>query len=314
MTTPTPLLEVVDLCKRFIKRRDRKLPGGHAPAAVEQVSFSITRSGIFGLVGESGAGKSTIARLLMRLVKPDSGRILLNGQDLTRMTTYALQETRRQVQIVFQDSLAALSPRRRIGQTLLEPLEWHAIGAPAERGNMVAEVLETVGMNQDCLSRFPHELSGGQRQRICLARALILEPQLVIADEALSALDVSLQARVISLLRRLRDEKGVAFLLISHDLAVIRQLADHVGVLYRGRLVEQAAADEQAVPAPDPGQQTAWSTPSVAGPAPKRACLFSHRCEYASHDCTRTEPRNHNVATGVVKHQVRCHLHADSPE
>jgi peptide/nickel transport system ATP-binding protein/oligopeptide transport system ATP-binding protein len=329
MTADMPLLEAVDLCKRFTKRSeqgwmDGSKAGGYKPAAVEQVTFHISKGEIYGLVGESGSGKSTIARLLMRLIDPESGRILLNGQDLTGMSQNDLLPTRRQIQIVFQDSLAALSPRRSIRQTLLEPLEWHRMENPEERGKRLEAVLETVGMDNTCLSRFPHELSGGQRQRICLARALILEPQLVIADEALSALDVSVQARVIALMRSLRDEKGVAFLLISHDLAVIRQLADRVGVLYRGQLVEEADADDlfnnplhpytrmliQAVPTPDPTGTTHWPAPVASGQQPMRACLFSHRCADVKDVCTSVEPRVHQAATGSGTHPVKCHLYA----
>jgi oligopeptide/dipeptide ABC transporter ATP-binding protein len=323
MTESKPLLDVIDLCKGFAKHGEQTSAGGKPVAAVDRVSFRIPVAGIYGLVGESGSGKSTIARLLMQLIKADGGQVLLNGQDMTRFSANALLASRKQMQIVFQDSLAALSPRRSIRQTLLEPLEWHRVGDAQQRQQRLQEVLETVGISDDCLPRFPHQLSGGQRQRICLARALILKPQLVIADEALSALDVSVQARIITLLHRLRDEQGIAFLLISHDLAVIRQLADSVGVLYRGQLVEQATADDlfdnpshpytrmllNAVPSPEPGQNPAWTEPPRSGTAPAGACLFSHRCSKAVTACTQIEPLVHAVTTATVPHQVKCHLH-----
>jgi len=233
--------------------------------AVERVSFDIRRGETFALVGESGCGKSTIARTMMGLV-PHEGRIEIAGEELRTGDAAGLKRIRRRVQMVFQDPMAALDPRCRVGDLIVEPLEIHAIGTPAERRARAADLMERVGLTAAQMDRYPHEFSGGQRQRICIARALALKPDLVIADESVSALDVSVQARVLDLLRELQREYGLAYLFISHDMAVVESMADRVAVMYLGQIVETGTVGQvfgdprhpytqrllEAVPVPDP--------------------------------------------------------------
>lgn len=231
----TALLEVRNLCLRHAMRRGSGKP---AREAVSDVSFRIEAGGAFGLAGESGSGKSTLALALVRLLNPSAGQVLLDGRDLAGLSGAGLREARRRVQIVFQDPAAILSPRRTIAQTLREPLQ-HFRGDEAHRHRALAvAALAEVGLADDVLERYPHQFSSGERQRIAIARALLAGPDLLVADEAVSALDVSVQAQVLQLLGQLRRQHGVALLFISHDLAVIRQLAETVGIMCAGRLVE----------------------------------------------------------------------------
>ncbi len=237
----------------------------HHVHAVEGVSLDILRGETFALVGESGCGKSTIAKAMVGLV-PHDGRIEINGQVLSNLTPSAQKDMRRRVQMVFQDPMAALDPRMTVGEQIAEPLLIHAIGTATERRARAADLMDRVGLTQDQLDRYPHEFSGGQRQRICIARALALQPDLIIADESVSALDVSVQARVLDLLRALQTEFGIAFLFISHDMAVVENISDRVGVMYLGQIVEMGSRAQifgnpqhpytrrliDAVPVPDP--------------------------------------------------------------
>ena len=207
-------------------------------AAVRDASLEIPAGGILALVGESGSGKTSLAHAILQLLPVASGQVLFRGHDAAHMDRAALHDLRRRVQPVFQDPQAALSPRRSIHQTLLEPLDHFAIGSREEREKSIREAMEAVDLEPDLLHRYPHELSGGQRQRVALARALAVGPDLVVADEPVSSLDVSMQVRIVNLIRDLRDRRGVAFLFVSHDLAVVRRLADAVAVMYAGRLVE----------------------------------------------------------------------------
>ena len=211
--------------------------------AVRGVSLDIAPAEIYGLVGESGSGKSSLAHAILQLPPPAEGKVLFPGQDLLAMKKPQLNAARRNIQVVFQDSLAALSPRRSIRQILVEPLDHFRVGLPRDREKKTSEILETVGLDPAVGHRYPQELSGGQRQRVALARALITEPELIIADEPVSSLDVSVQARIIELILNLREKLGIAFLFVSHDLAVIRQLADSVAVMYLGKIVESAPAE-----------------------------------------------------------------------
>ncbi|NIP17245.1 MAG: ATP-binding cassette domain-containing protein [Xanthomonadales bacterium] len=328
-TKAPALLEVCDLGKSYTLRQGSFSGAGPALAALDGVSFSVERGQVFGLVGESGSGKSTLGRTIVGLARPDSGRVLLEGRDLSGMGRRDLMEARRRIQVIFQDPGSALSPRRTVLQILTEPLNHFGIGARRERPALAAEALETVGLDAGALARYPHQFSSGQRQRIGIARALLAEPDLVIADEAVSALDVSVQAQVLELMRHLRDERGIAFLMISHDLAVIRQLADVIGVMYRGQLVEYAGRDElfqdphhpytrqllAAIPDPDPAMPPA-PTVSAAGLArlPKSpGCVFAHRCDRALAYCNERPPGEHRPGP-APEHRVKCHLYQDGPD
>jgi oligopeptide/dipeptide ABC transporter ATP-binding protein len=243
------------------------------------------------------------------------------------MKEASLQKTRRNIQLVFQDSLASLSPRRSILQSLIEPLEHFRIGVAGQRHARACRALETVGLEPDVLQRFPHELSGGQRQRVALARALVTEPDLIIADEAISSLDVSVQARIIELIRNLQQQLGIAFLFIAHDLAVIQQLADRVGVMYLGKMIEVAPAERlfhqaahpytrsllEAVPVPDPahGKPVVLQGEPPSALTPPAGCVFHTRCPRAVEQCRVSEPPDHQINETEVKrttHNVRCHL------
>lgn len=231
----TALLEVRKLSVSF-QQRDK--------VAVDGVSFSIEKGGILGLAGASGAGKSSIARAIMGLIKADSGEVLFNGEDILQMDSQQLSATRQRMQLIFQNPSSGLSPRRSIEQSLLEPLEHFAIGNKSTRGDKIRQILPTVGLDPDVLRRYPHQFSSGQQQRIAIARALLTDPDLLIADEAVSALDVSVQAQILQLLQKLQTERDIAILFISHDLAVIRQIASEVAIIYRGQLLEHSTADD----------------------------------------------------------------------
>lgn len=212
--------------------------------AVENVSFSIAAGKVFGLVGESGSGKSTVARLVLGLTRPTSGEILFDGEDITRVTPARWKELRKEMQMVFQDPMSALDPRMPIIDQVVEPLRIHRVGNVAERVGKAEAMLRSVGIGRELLRRFPHQLSGGQRQRVVIARALVLSPRLLVCDEPVSALDVSIQAQVINLLAELRSRLGVGYLFISHDLRVVRHIADTIGVMQLGRLVEMGPTAE----------------------------------------------------------------------
>ncbi|MDX1625986.1 MAG: ATP-binding cassette domain-containing protein, partial [Wenzhouxiangellaceae bacterium] len=261
------LLEVRGLTRHFRPRR-RPFARREPPVrAVDGVDLALRAGASYGLVGESGCGKSTLARAILRLIEPTSGSVQLDGTEITALGPRALRQARRDMQMVFQDPWASLSPRRTVGQTLREPLDVHGIGARRRRPSRVLELLETVGLDAGAADRYPHEFSGGQRQRIAIARALAVEPKLLVADEAVSALDVSVQSQVLNLLADLRRDRGIALLFISHDLSVVRHVCDVVGVMYLGRIVEGGPAGRvlsapahpytqaliDAAPRPEPG-------------------------------------------------------------
>jgi oligopeptide/dipeptide ABC transporter ATP-binding protein len=318
---PPPLLEVRNLSLSF---------HGHEQIAVDRVSFSIATGTTLGLVGASGAGKSSITRAIMRLLEPDSGTILFKGENILQMDSRQLLATRQRIQLVFQDPSASLSPMRTVKQTLLEPLNHFAIGDANYRYEKIRQILQTVGLEHDVLRRYPHQFSSGQQQRIAIARALVTNPELLIADEAVSSLDVSIQAQILELIRTLQKEHGIAFLFISHDLAVIRQIADEVAVTYRGQLLEQSPADTFFSEPAHPYSRTLLSyardiTPQrLAGvrwqldrgrttSESRSSCVFAHNCPEKMSVCDRLEPADNNIQRknqhALGPHCVKCHLY-----
>jgi len=322
----TPVLEVEGLRKHFVTRKGFPKPKTVVVRAVEDVSFRIHEGEAFGLVGESGCGKSTAARALLRLIEPDAGRIAWRGEDVRAAEGARLKALRRRMQIVFQDPYSSLDPRQSVGSALMEPMHVHGIATGAEARRRAAALLEEVGLPPAALDRFPHEFSGGQRQRIGIARALTVEPELIVADEPVSALDVSVQAQVLLLLKELRRRRGLAFLFVSHDLSVVRWFCDRVAVMYLGRIVEEGPAARvladplhpyarmlrDASPVPDPSRRGAMprilgEIPSAANPPP--GCPFHPRCTHATELCAREMPR-WTAAPGEGQGGVACHLHA----
>jgi oligopeptide/dipeptide ABC transporter ATP-binding protein len=305
------VLEVVGLTKHFRVRRGFPRPVTTIVRAVDGISFAISASEAFGLVGESGCGKSTAARAALRLIEPDAGTIRFAGTDVRASNGSALTALRRRMQIVFQDPYSSLNPRRSIGRTLAEPLAVHGIARGKTARAMAAGLLAEVGLPEAALDRYPHEFSGGQRQRIGIARALTLQPELLVADEPVSALDVSVQAQVLLLLKELQVRRGLAFVFVSHDLGVIRWFCSRVAVMYLGRIVEQGPVARvfvaprhpytrmlrDASPIPDPTQRgvlprVLGEIPSAAAPPP--GCHFHPRCPRATDICRTHYPDWHD--------------------
>jgi oligopeptide/dipeptide ABC transporter ATP-binding protein len=317
-----PVLEVEGLKKHYpVKKGILRRTVGHV-YAVDGVSFAIGEGETLGLVGESGCGKSTVARTLLRLVEPSGGAIRLGGQDITHLGKAELRPHRRQMQIIFQDPFSSLNPRMPVGDIVGEPLEVHGIARGKEREARVAELFQQVGLRPQQMKSFPHEFSGGQRQRICIARALALSPKLIIADEPVSALDVSIQAQVINLMVDLQRQKRLSYLFIAHDLAVVEHISDRVAVMYLGKIVEHAdkktlflnplhpytEALLSAVPVPNPRLKRAKRVLQGDVPSPMNppsGCPFHTRCPYAEERCRREVPPLQEVAPG---HLVSCHL------
>jgi peptide/nickel transport system ATP-binding protein len=305
------LVELRDLVKLFPVTRGvlfgRQLGQVHA---VDHVSLTIRRGETVGLVGETGCGKSTLARLVARLLEPTAGQVVYGGVDITHASRRELRPLRREIQMVFQDPYASLNPKRTVGTIVGEPLRIQHIGTHAERRRRVEELLETVGLAPEHYNRYPHEFSGGQRQRIGIARALATTPRLIIADEPVSALDVSIQAQILNLLADLQSEFGLTYLFIAHDLNVVRHIADRVAVMYLGKVVELAASDElyarpvhpyteallSAVPEVEPRARERSSRRRILGGdvpspiSPPPACRFHPRCPYATEICSDVEP------------------------
>lgn len=323
------LLKVVNLEKHFPVRGGLFRRVQANVRAVDGVSFELGRERTLGLVGESGCGKSTLGRAVLRLTEPTGGDILLNGQSLVGLSAEQMKAKRREMQIIYQDPYASLSPRRLVGQTIQEPLDVHRIGTPAERRRKVEELLDIVGLRKQVLSRYPHEFSGGQRQRIGIARALALNPSFIVADEPVSALDVSVQSQVLNVIARLQREHGISFLFISHDLAVIQHVSDDVGVMYLGRMVEFADSRDlyrepkhpytralmSAIPIPDVRRKSKRIVLGGDVPSPMNppaGCPFHPRCPEAMPHCREIVPPKINVGTSHRPHFVRCHLYTDS--
>jgi len=323
---PEPLLKVVDLKKYFAVRGGLLHRVQAHVRAVDGVSFELQRERTLGLVGESGCGKSTLGRAVLRLHEPTGGDVFLNGESLIGLSKDALKTKRREMQIIYQDPYASLSPRRLVGDTIREPLDVHGIGTMAERRKKVDELLDIVGLRKQALSRYPHEFSGGQRQRIGIARALALNPSFIVADEPVSALDVSVQSQVLNVIARLQREHGISFLFISHDLAVIQHVSDDVGVMYLGQIVEFASSEDlyrdakhpytralmSAIPVPDVKRKRTRIVLGGDVPSPMHppsGCPFHPRCPEAMAKCKDVVPQRVNVGTAKEPHLVSCHLY-----
>jgi len=314
-----PLLAVENLQVHFPVGKTLFKPGATVKA-VDGVSFSVGRGEVVGLVGESGSGKTTLGRSVLRLVEPTGGSVRFNGAEVTDLAPAALKSLRSHMQIIFQDPYASLNPRMSVGQILGEALLLHRIGTSRDRGERIGNLLEKVGLPRTAAARFPHEFSGGQRQRIGIARALAVNPQFIVADEPVSALDVSIQAQIINLLQDLRQEFGLAILFIGHDLSVIEFLCDRVVVLYLGKIMETATAADlytrprhpytrallDAAPVPDPRarRQRITLKGDLPSPmAPPSGCVFRTRCPFAVQRCAETVPP---LETAGAQHQVAC--------
>lgn len=322
----SPLLEVKDICKWF-KVGKGLFTKPKLVKAVDGVSFSLEKSRTLGIVGESGCGKSTLARLIMQLIESDRGQILVKGEDVTHVKGRALQNIRKNMQMIFQDSYASLNPRMRIGNIISEPLVIHGMGNAKQRRKRVEEVLEIVGLSKNSFHKFPHQFSGGQRQRLDIARALICNPEIVICDEAVSALDVSVQSQILNLLKELQQKLRLSYLFISHDLSVIRHISDTVLVMYLGKTVEIAEKNVffdspyhpysqallSAAPRPDPdavSKQVILSGEVPNPMDPPDGCHFHPRCPLADDYCKTIRQELVEVEPGRF---VACHkLHDGS--
>jgi oligopeptide/dipeptide ABC transporter ATP-binding protein len=293
---------------------------------VEDVSLALQPGETLGIVGESGCGKSTLARLMLRLVEPSAGTVRFAGEDLLALSPAALRARRRDMQLIFQDPYASLDARFTVGDSIAEPLAIHGIGDRATRRARVAELLSLVGLEPEAARRYPHEFSGGQRQRIVIARAIALSPKLVIADEPVSALDVSIQSQILNLLADLKAQLGLSYIFISHDLAVVEHVSDRVAVMYLGRIVETAPSAAlfakpshpytqaliSAVPQPDPERRRerivlSGDVPNPEAPPP--GCPFHPRCPQAMDVCRSVFPEVSERGTAERPHRVRCHLY-----
>ena len=324
-----PLVQVRDLKKHFPIRRGLLRRQVGAVRAVDGISLDVREGETLGLVGESGSGKSTTGRAMLQLLRPTSGRVTFDGRDLTALPAAELRTERRHMQMIFQDPYASLNPRHSVGSIVGEPLHIHGIGARAERTDRVRELLELVGLGPGSMARYPHEFSGGQRQRIGIARALATNPRFIVADEPISALDVSIQAQVVNLMEDLKRRLGLTYLFIAHDLSMVRHISDRVAVMYLGRIVEIADRDDvfggalhpytkallSAIPIPDPEMEATrrripleGDIPSPADPPP--GCRFQTRCPFATEVCRIDDPPLRDLGPAGAPHRVACH-HAE---
>jgi peptide/nickel transport system ATP-binding protein len=323
------LLEVHNLKKYFPIHQGVLRRQVGAVKAVDGVSFTVKRGETLGLVGESGCGKSTTGETILHLLEPTGGQVIFDGQDITKLNAKELRQLRRRMQMIFQDPYASLNPRRNVSSIISEGLDIHNIGDKEERRERVAELMKLVGLNPYFASRYPHEFSGGQRQRIGIARALATNPSFIVADEPISALDVSIQAQVINLLDDLKNALGLTYLFIAHDLSMVRYLSDRVAVMYLGRIVELGERDEvfehpihpytqalqSAVPIPNPEREAQRRRIVLEGDVPNPAdppqgCHFHPRCQYATEVCFGEYPQFRNLGSESRPHRVAC-FHAE---
>ena len=303
-----PVIRVEGLEKHF-QIRTGSLGRKALIHAVNGVTLEIAKGETLGIVGESGCGKSTLGRTILKVWEPDAGRIWCDGTDITGLSRHQMRPWRRRMQMIFQDPYASLNPRFTVGELIAEPMEIYRTHGESEQRERVQELLETVGLKPDHIRRYPHEFSGGQRQRIGIARALALEPEFIVCDEPISALDVSIQAQIVSLLERIQDEKGLSYLFIAHDLTMVRHISHRIGVMYMGGLVEVGPADEicehpihpytkllmSAIPIPDPIQARRQHPQLPEGEVPSpihlpAGCPFAPRCPHARQECRETVP------------------------
>ena len=318
MNELTPVLQVEGLTKHF------PVSGRKVVHAVDNVSFSIFRGKTFGLVGESGCGKSSCARTIIRIYEPTAGKILIDGEDISGLNQKQLLPIRKKMQMIFQDPYASLNARMTVHDIIAEPLRAHQVCTSRQEENeLISDMLARVGLNRDHANRYAHEFSGGQRQRVGIARALILKPELVICDEPISALDVSIQAQVVNMLRHFQEELGLTYLFIAHDLSMVRYVSDDVGVMYLGQLVEKCEADEiyrhplhpyttgllSSIPVPNPRMAKAKEKSGLEGDLPSpidppAGCRFHTRCPYATERCREEIPLLKEASSG---HFVACH-------
>jgi oligopeptide transport system ATP-binding protein len=326
MSSPEILLSVRNLVKHFPIRGGLFSKEVASVKAVSGVSFDITKGETLGLVGESGCGKSTLGRCILRLIEPTSGQVIFKGQDITKLPNAEMRKLRRNMQVIFQDPYASLNPRMTIEDILSEPLQIHKIGANrAERTARILKLLDLCGLRREAITRYPHEFSGGQRQRICIARALAVEPEFIVCDEPVSALDVSIQAQIVNLMQDLQKELGLTYLFIAHDLKVVEHISNRVAVMYLGKVAELAKAEElyadpkhpytkallSAIPIPDPDYQKdrvilKGDVPSPI--SPPNGCYFNPRCPIVHENCRVDEPHLRDLRQeGGAVHDVSCH-------
>ncbi|MCL5771906.1 MAG: dipeptide ABC transporter ATP-binding protein [Actinobacteria bacterium] len=320
------LLEVKNLKKYFnLKTGFIINKSAGSVKAVDDISFFIKKGETFGLVGESGCGKSTVARLLLRLLKPNAGEIYYKGINILKIKQSRMFKYRREIQIIFQDPYASLSPRMTIGDIVSEPLEIHKVADKKSRINKIKKTLKVVGLNPEHINRYPHEFSGGQRQRVGIARALILQPELIICDEPVSALDVSVQAQILNLMLDLQKEFNLTYLFIAHDLSVVKYVSNRIGVMYLGKIVEVAPSEElyskplhpytmgllSAIPIPDPELERKRQRIILPGDVPSpinppSGCRFHPRCPNAQEICSKQEPELKNYSKDDNEHLAAC--------
>ncbi len=323
-STDQPLLTVENLIKHF--RIERGFPKSvtYTVKAVDDVSFAINKQEAFGLAGESGCGKSTVGRCVLRLIEPDSGRVSIGDMDILGLSKNDLRTMRKKMQIIFQDPYSSLNPRRTVGQTLEEPMRVHKLYPKDEIRTVAEELLENVGLSANAIDKYPHEFSGGQRQRIGIARSLLFNPELIVADEAVSALDVSIQMQILQLLQNLKEKLSLSYLFISHDLAVVRYFCQRVAIMYLGKFVELGSVAQifddplhpytvtlrNSSPIPDPGvsQKFAQLKGEVPSPiSPPRGCHFHPRCSKVMDICSKEYPSWTELDEG---RGVACHLYS----
>jgi oligopeptide transport system ATP-binding protein len=323
------LIKVQNVKKHFPIRRGILRRQVGAIQAVDGISFDIYKGETLGLVGESGCGKSTAGRTILQLLDATEGKVFFNGEELTALNKTEVRKKRRQMQMIFQDPYASLNPRMQVGSIIGEPLDIHNIGKSKDRNDRVQELLSVVGLNPYFVRRYPHEFSGGQRQRIGIARALATNPSFIVADEPISALDVSIQAQVVNLMDDLKAQLGLTYLFIAHDLSMVRYISDRVAVMYLGRIVELGERDAvydnplhpytqallSAIPIPDPDAEAKRERILLEGEVPSPAnppsgCRFHPRCAYATDVCSQEDPQSRNLGTDDTPHLVACH-HAE---